>query len=152
MQPADWPPGGISPPDLLLPTLSSGLLLLSGIPMYFAERSARSGALYRIRYLLPIALLMAAGYLAMKAIEHMQMDYSWTSHAYGSMVWTISGYSAFHVLGLLVMGAVIWAIHHYGHLRGRRVAAVEAVGVYWYFVSLSSVPVWATLYVAPYLI
>jgi heme/copper-type cytochrome/quinol oxidase subunit 3 len=51
-----------------------------------------------------------------------------------------------------VMGAVVWVMHHYGHLRGRRVAAVEAIGVYWYFVSITAIPVFATLYVAPYLI
>jgi cytochrome c oxidase subunit I+III len=152
MQPADWPPGGIPHPDVLLPAISSGLLLLSGIPVWMAERAARAGALDRLRFLMPIALVMAVGYLVLKAAEHMQMEYTWASHAYGSIVWTISGYSAFHVLGLLVMGTVVWVMHQSGHLRGRRVAAVEAIGVYWYFVAITSIPVFGVLYVAPYLI
>jgi heme/copper-type cytochrome/quinol oxidase subunit 3 len=66
-------------------------------------------------------------------------------------VWTINGYSTLHVLAVLVLGGVLWVMQRQGHLRGRRVIAVESVGVYWYFVALSSVIVFGTLYVAPYL-
>jgi heme/copper-type cytochrome/quinol oxidase subunit 3 len=152
MQPPDWPPGGIPHPDLLVPTISSAMLLLSGGPMFFAERAARAGDLGRIRTMVPLALLLALGYLGLKVYEHLDMDYTWMSHAYGSIVWTISGYSALHVAGLVVMGAVLWVLHHFGYLRGRRVVAVEAIALYWYFVSLSTILVYGTLYVAPYLI
>jgi cytochrome c oxidase subunit I+III len=90
------------------------------------------------------------GYLALKVVEHARLEYSATSHAYGSIVWTISGYSALHVLAVLVLGSVLWLLHHRGTCVAGRVAAVEAIGVYWYFVALSTVPVFMTLYVAPY--
>jgi cytochrome c oxidase subunit I+III len=146
----EWPPGGIPHPDVLLPAIGSVLLVASGLPMWLAERATRGGAVDRVRTWLPIGLLLAAGYLALKVIEHARLEYSATSHAYGSIVWTISGYSAFHVLAVLVLGSMLWLLHHRGYLRGRRVAAVEAIGVYWYFVALSTVPVFVTLYVAPY--
>jgi cytochrome c oxidase subunit I+III len=148
----EWPPGGIPHPDLLLPAIGSSLLLLSAIPMWMAERATRAGAVDRVRTLIPVGLLLTAAYLIIKVVEHLQMDYTATSHAYGSAVWTISGYSAFHALTVFVLGAVLWLLHHRGLLRGRRVAAVEAIAVYWYFVALSSIPVFGTLYVAPYLI
>jgi heme/copper-type cytochrome/quinol oxidase subunit 3 len=88
----------------------------------------------------------------LKGVEHAQMTYSAGSHAYCSIVWTISGYSALHVLAVLVMGTVLWVFQRRGQLRGRRVVAVEAVGVYWYFVALSTIPVFGTLYLAPYVI
>jgi cytochrome c oxidase subunit I+III len=148
---ADWPPGDIPHPDLLLPAIGSGLLLLSGAPMWLAERATRAGARPRLLVLLPIGMALAAAYLVLKVVEMAGLEYSGTSHAYGSVVWTINGYSTLHVLAVLVLGGVLWVMQRQGHLRGRRVIAVESVGVYWYFVALSSVIVFGTLYVAPYL-
>jgi cytochrome c oxidase subunit I+III len=152
MQPPDWPPGGIPHPDVVVPAIGSALLLLSGGPMWLAERDARAGKLDRVRTMVPLGLALALAYLVLKVYEHVGLDYSWTSHAYGSIVWTINGYSAFHVVALLIMGSVLWLFQRGGYLRGRRVAAVEAIAVYWYFVALSSIPVFGILYLAPYLI
>ena len=38
-----------------------------------------------------------------------------------------------------------------GRLRRRSAPAVEVLALYWYFVALSSVAVWATLYLSPHL-
>jgi cytochrome c oxidase subunit I+III len=147
-----WPPGGIPHPDLVLPAIASALLLLSGIPMWMAERSARAGMVPRLATLMPLGMLLVAAYLALTVLSHMQMDYDGTSHAYGSIVWTISGMSVLHAVAVFVLGAVLWVMQSSGHLRGRRVAAVEAIGVYWYFVALSAVTTFGVLYVAPYLL
>jgi cytochrome c oxidase subunit I+III len=146
----EWPPGGIPHPDVLLPAVAAGLLLLSGLPMWLAERATRAGAVARVRTWVPLGLLLAAAYLALSIVSHARLDYGPTSHAYGSIVWTISGYSALHVVAVLVLGSMLWLLHRRQYLHGRRLAAVEAIGVYWYFVALSAVPVFVTLYVAPY--
>ncbi len=151
MSQSEWPPGGIPHPDVLMPAIGTALLLCSGLPIWLTERATRTGSTDRIRTLVPLGVLLASGYLVLKAVEHLQLPYTGGSHAYGSIVWTISGYSALHVLAVLVLGGVLWALHRAGHVRGRRVVAVEAIGVYWYFVALSAIPTFVTLYVAPHL-
>jgi cytochrome c oxidase subunit I len=146
-----WPPGGIPLPEVLLPALSAALLLASALPVWLAERGTRTGAVERIATLLPLAILLVLASLALTAVSHMRMPYDATSHAYGSIVWTISGYSALHGVALVVLGSVLWLLHWFGHVRGRRLVAVEAIGVYWYFVALTAPPTFAVLYLSPYL-
>ena len=152
MSQPDWPPGGIPAPDVVWPAVASLLLVLSAVPVWAAEREARKGMTPRIATLLPIAVLLAVGYLALTAWTYATMPYGATSHAYGSMVWTMGGMSVLHAVAVVVLGTVLWLMQSTGDVVGRRVAAVEAIGVYWYFVAFNAVVTYAVVYIAPYLV
>jgi cytochrome c oxidase subunit I+III len=147
----EWPPGGIDRPDVLLPSISLGLLLVSLWPMQRAVSGFQVGSAAPLRRVLPIAIGLALGYLVVKAMSYASLEFDWQAHAYGSIVWTIGGYQALHALAILILGAAVWMLARRGKLEQRR-QAVEALAVYWYFTALSALPEFGTLYLAPHLI
>src|SRR5690606_34691006 len=99
-----------------------------------------------------VGVAMVAAALVLEALVYRDVPYSWGSHAYGSIVWTVAGYSAFHLVVLVGMGVMLMALEQRGHLRLRRAAAVEAIALYWYFVAASSPLTFVTLYLSPHLL
>jgi cytochrome c oxidase subunit III len=147
-----WPPPGVELPRLLLPSLETGLLLALILPMWLGERAWRSGRPRRLHVLLPVVMGLLVAALGVKGLELAELDYSWRSHAYGSVVWTLHGYSALHVGALLVVLALVWLMAVRGHLTGKRQVTVEAVALYAYFVGASSLLTYATTTLAPHLL
>ncbi len=147
-----WPPPGVARPGLLWPTIGQLLLLLSPMPIWIALRSARDPASDDAPpRMIPIAMLLASGYLALKAWEYWEKDYLWTSHAYGSLDWSMSAYAVFHVIVVLLAGAVMWAFSTRGELQERSRAGLQALLIYWVFVALGSLLFFGTQYLVPIL-
>ncbi len=67
---------------------------------------------------------------------------------YGSTFYLMTGFHGLHVsIGVLCLIWILWKAHR-GHFHSKRVAGVEAVGLYWHFVDL----VWIVLFTIVYLI
>jgi cytochrome c oxidase subunit III len=147
-----WPPPGVELPEVLLAALEAGLLLASAVPMHLSVRAWASARPRPLSWLLPVAMGLLAASLALKGVELAMLDYSLNSHAYGSIVWTLHGYSALHVVALLTTLAVLWLMVVRGHLNAKRAAAVEALALYTYFVGASGLMVFATLSLSPHLL
>ena len=144
-----WPPAGVSPPDLLLPTVNTAILLASSITMHMADRAASSGDQRRLRWGLLLSLALAVVFLILKVVEYAGVSYSWADHAYGSIVWTIVGFHSTHVLTLVLKTVVIAALAWRGYFVGRQLIGVQVNGLYWHFVVAVWVPLYAVLYWAP---
>lgn len=147
-----WPPPGVDLPEVGLPLLETGLLLASLVPMRLAERAWATGRPHALRWLLPGVLGLVAAALVVKGLELAELPYSWRSHAYGSAVWTLHGYSALHALVLLPALGVLWLLLVRGHLNAERGVAVEALALYTYFVGASAVLTLLTTTLSPYLL
>lgn len=147
-----WPPPGVELPEVLLAALEAGLLLASAVPMRLSTRAWGLDRVRPLRWLIPVSLGLLAASLALKGVELARLEYSLNSHAYGSIVWTIHGYSALHVVALFTALAVLWLMVVRGHLNMTRGAAVEALALYTYFVGASGLMVFATLSLSPYLL
>jgi heme/copper-type cytochrome/quinol oxidase subunit 3 len=144
-----WPLDGLKAPDLLLPTLNAVLLIASVIPMYIADRGIRKGNQAHLRFGLIAGLIMAAVFLGLKAYEYSNLDYDWSTNAYGSIVWTITGFHSAHVLALLLKTVIIIVLAFMGYFTARRHVGVTANGLYWYFVVVVWIPLFALLYLLP---
>jgi cytochrome c oxidase subunit III len=67
---------------------------------------------------------------------------------YGSTFYLMTGFHGLHVtIGVLCLIWILWKAHR-GHFHSKRVAGVEAMGLYWHFVDL----VWIVLFTIVYLI
>jgi cytochrome c oxidase subunit 3 len=75
-----------------------------------------------------------------------------TSNGYSSFFFTITGFHMAHVVaGLLGLIAVLgWNL--LGYFDARRNTAVTAASLYWHFVDAVWLFVFATFYLAPYLV
>lgn len=144
-----WPPDGIAPPELLLPSVNAGILLLSSLPVWWADSGIRKGDQRRLKIGLAAGFVLGVAFLALKYIEYSTKDYTWSTNAYGSIVWTITGFHSAHVVVLLIKTLVVETLAFRGYFSERRNIGVQVNGLYWHFVVLAWVPLFTTLYLSP---
>jgi cytochrome c oxidase subunit III len=145
---SQWPPPGVTVPGLLQPTVSQALLLLSPLPAWLGFRALLQGRPRPLLVGLPLGLLLAGGYLVLKAGEYARRGYRWDAHAYGSLDWTMAGYAALHVAILLLAGGFAWVLALRGHFHRGRYTGIQALLIYWLFVALGSLMFYGVQYMA----
>jgi cytochrome c oxidase subunit III len=146
---AQWPPPGIDPPKLGLATINTLVLLASSVPMYYADRAVTEGNLRRLRWGLALAVLLATIFLALKVVEYSDVEYTWDTGAYGSIVWLIIGFHSAHVVSLILKTLVMLVLAWLGYFNEKRTLGVQVNGLYWHFVVAVWVPLYVVLYWAP---
>lgn len=148
-QAPEWPPAGTTPPELLLPTLNTAILLASSLVLHWGEKGAARGARRQLAWGLLGSCLLAAVFLTLKAVEYSDKKYQWDTHAYGSIVWTIVGFHSAHVIALLAKTAVVTVLAFRGYFDPERRLGVTVNGLYWHFVVLIWLPLYVVLYLVP---
>jgi cytochrome c oxidase subunit III len=151
--PGAWPPGDIHDPVLLKPALMTVLLVASDIPMVIADRRIRRDDRSGLVVGLAITFLMGAGFLALQVDEYHTdiKEFAPQTNAYGSLFYTINGIHALHVVaGLLLIG---WTFSRAleGHVTRRHKVTVQVTSLYWHFVHIAWLVIFASLYLSPHL-
>ena len=149
LESGQWPPAGVKAPELALPTINTLLLVASSYFVYRADSGIRKSDLSWLARGLAIGAAMALLFLALKWVEYSGLDYRWDSHAYGSIVWTISGFHAAHVTALVLKTLVVLVLARRGYFNGDYNLPVQVNGLYWYFVVVVWLPIYAVLYWTP---
>lgn len=145
-----WPPSGIEDPELLLPTVNTVLLTLTAIPAWLALRAFRAGDRRPAGWALPVGMLMLVAFVALKVYEYSHKPWGATSHAYGSAVMLMTGLHLAHVGAVVLKTGVVYSYIRSARVDPRRPAPLEANAVYWYFVILIWLPLYATIYLSPH--
>jgi cytochrome c oxidase subunit III len=148
----EWPPGGIDKPELLLPTINLFVLIISGGTMYWADSGIKKGDQRRLKIGLAVSWLLMALFLTLKVVEYAGLDYRWNTNAYGSIVWTITGFHSAHIISVLLKTMIVFALAWQGYFNADRRLGVQINGLYWQFVVIIWIPLYATLYLSPYLL
>jgi cytochrome c oxidase subunit III len=146
----EWPLGGISKPDLLLPSISAVILFVSSGPMYWADSSIKKGNVRNLKIGLALSFILGVIFLVLKGVEYFGYDYNWATNAYGSITWTIAGFHAAHVISVCLKVAVVFAAASQGYFSERKNLGVRINGLYWHFVVAIWVPLFFTLYLSHY--
>lgn len=144
-----WPPAGVGPPDLLLPTLNTVVLVASSVPMHMADKAVSRGDQRTLRWGLSISIVMALVFLVLKAVEYSKVEYAWDDHAYGSIVWLIIGFHSTHVISLVLKTVVMLVLATKGYFNEKRTLGVQVNGLYWHFVVGVWLPLYFLLYWSP---
>lgn len=146
----EWPPPGMEPSELLLPTLNTVLLVLSAIPVWLGLRRFRAGDPRPALIALPIGMAMLVLFLGLKAYEYGHKPWGASTHAYGSIVMLITGLHMAHVTAVVLKTVVIHSYIRGDRIDPRRPAPLEANALYWYFVILIWLPLYTTIYLSPH--
>ena len=146
-----WPPENIPRPGLVLPAISSAILLVA-IPLkYWALKSIRNGNSSRLRAFLAAAFLLGAIAVGIQTYAFTQLGYGWTLNAYASIFYLIGGF----IITVMAIGLLINALVQFWAWRGeyspRRYTAVEISTLYWYAAIAGWWIALGALYLAPYL-
>ena len=145
-----WPPPGAEKPKLLWPVIMTGLLMLSSIPAYWAERSAKQGRQGWLRLSLAATFLLGAAFLSLQAWEYSDSLTRMSPHdsAYASLFFTITSVHGAHVAGGLVVLIWTFVMALAGKFTPERNLAVQNVSLYWHFVHGVWLAVFASLYLS----
>jgi cytochrome c oxidase subunit 3 len=143
-----WPLNA-APPALLWGSANTAVLMLSMWPNQLAKRAADRQDRVRSRLWLSVCLLFAVVFLVLRGFEFAALNVSWYANAYGSVVWLLLGLHTTHLITDTVDTAVLAVLLFTGPFEGKRFVDVSENALYWYFVVLSWLPIYAVLYLAP---
>jgi len=144
-----WPPAGIETPSIAVPTVGVVVLLVSGAAMALAMRHALRPEYQRAALLrwLVAALVCAVAFGVLTAIGYASLPFSVGQGIYESLFYMIIGLELAHVVGGAVLLAVVMGRTWTGELALRR-DPIQATAIYWYFVVVLGVVIYAVLYLA----
>lgn len=138
------------PPDLTLALPNTFLLLASSVAVWWGERGLKAkGDRRRLLIGYGAGFLMGLGFVLVQLAEWREKTFSFSTNAYASAFFTITGFHMSHVLaGLLGLGAIlVWNLA--GYFDRERNAPITYVSIYWHFVDAVWIVVFSTFYIAP---
>ncbi|MDB5596388.1 MAG: putative cytochrome c oxidase subunit protein [Hyphomicrobiales bacterium] len=143
-----WPLGA-APPGLLWSSLLTFVLVASVWMNQITKRHAEHEDLRLVRRDLVVMSVIGFVVLALRAMEFTTLGIRWDQNAYGSIVWVLLGLHTTHVLTDLGDTLVLTALMFTRHGRGKRFSDVSDNAVYWNFVVIAWLPIYALIYFAP---
>jgi cytochrome c oxidase subunit III len=144
----EWPPSAPLP-DPTVATVGVVMLFASLIPNQMVKSAAERLDLKRVRLLMPVLLMFELAVIVLRAFEFPAIGAPWDWNAYASITWFILGLHTSHLVTDFGDSVVLAALVFTGHAEPKRMVDVSENGLYWYFVVLSWIPVYLTIYFAP---
>ncbi|WP_117191595.1 cytochrome c oxidase subunit 3 [Rhizobium terrae] len=143
--PIDAPPA-----DLWAGTSLTAMLLASVVPNIWVSRWAQQRNLKKVRLGLVLMSFCGMAPLVFRAFEFPALHVRWDDSAYGSITWTILGLHTVHILTDLVDTLVLACLMFSRHGdNARRYGDVEDNALYWHFVVITWLPLYACIYWVP---
>jgi cytochrome c oxidase subunit 3 len=155
---AVWPnlgPAGVVEPfqtmgPFWLPTINTALLLSSGVTLTISHHALRENHRGKAKFWLFATIVLGFVFVACQATEYIhaytELNLKFTSGAYGSLFFLLTGFHGFHVLLGATMLTVILIRLMRGHFTADHHFGFEGAAWYWHFVDV----VWLGLYLFVY--
>lgn len=143
-----WPEGA-PPPGMFWGTVNVVILVVSAWPNLLAQKAAERFDLGGVRVWMAVALVFALAFNIVRFLEFRQLDVRWDTNAYGSVTWFLLGLHTVHVLTDFLDSTVLAAVMFCGRLDENRFVDVSENAMYWNFVVVSWLPIYAVIYLAP---
>jgi heme/copper-type cytochrome/quinol oxidase subunit 3 len=84
--------------------------------------------------------------VVIRAFEYPALNCRWDDNAYGSIVWVVLSSHTLHLATDATDSVVLLAVAFWKPLSRKRFVDFAENSLYWYFIVLSSVPVYLTVY------
>lgn len=140
--------------EVELPLLKTGIntviLLLSGVTMHWAHTAIRRGNARQLKLGLILTIVLGAVFLVGQVVEYLELAHEGLiiqSGTFGSTFYALTGTHGAHVLGGLIVLSLVAIRAFRGQFDQQRHVAVEVTAIYWHFVDV----VWVLLFAIVYL-
>ena len=144
-----WPPEGYDPPDLLWATVVLIVLPISSFTMWWAGKGSDRDDKRQLALGVTASVALATVALGFRGLQISEFEIRWNEHAYGSLLWTITGFHFTHVVSAILGTAVVAVLAWRNYFTSKRQLGVVVDTLYWYFVAFAFVPFYLVLYIAP---
>jgi heme/copper-type cytochrome/quinol oxidase subunit 3 len=146
-----WPPEHILRPGITVATVQVALMVLSNLPMWWVDRAARRVDLRSVKIGMVVCTALAIAMCVLRAFEFRELNVRWDSSTYGSVAWaTVFAHGT--LLLLETLESIVFTVLLFSpDLEQRDLAGASDNAVYWYFLTLSWVPLYVIVYLSPYL-
>jgi cytochrome c oxidase subunit 3 len=141
-----WPPEGFHLP-VYVAGINTAILLTSSGTIHWALQSIKRGSRVGLQAGLVLTLAMGSTFLATQLLEYSRVGFAWHDNAFTTIFFGLTGLHGAHVfvgLCLLTM-ATVRAFR--GHYTPEHHHGVELPGIYWHFVDIMWIIVFATVYI-----
>lgn len=144
-----WPPPRIGPPALTAATVNLGILLLSALPAFWLDRAGKAKNARRVRILLGVNLVFGTTFLILRYFEFKALHCMWNQSAYASIQWTILGLHTSNLLTSLLETAIVLIYVLIKPIEDRHFLDARLDGVFWYFIVITWIPLYAVVFLVP---
>jgi cytochrome c oxidase subunit III len=150
-QAPQWPPAEFADSLHIFPLVGPAtvLLIISSVTVQFGvwaiRRNDRTGFIRNIA----ITLLLGIIFLVMQAADYLVLAHEGLTLGagpFGTTYYTLTGFHGAHVFGGVIMLGVVLYRAMAGQFSARHHDAVEATSLYWHFVDVVWIALFATLY------
>ena len=141
-----WGPPEGAHLDLPLASVLTVILVASSFTMQFGVWAIRRGDNRGLKMWTAITLALGVLFLAGQLYDYSQLGFGIADGPYGTTFYTLTGFHGAHVFGGAVGLAIVLARSLRGQFSSRNHVAVEAVSMYWHFVDVVWIGVFATIY------
>jgi heme/copper-type cytochrome/quinol oxidase subunit 3 len=143
-----WPEGGIEAPKLLRPAIMTALLVVSSVVMLtVVEPAVARRRRERVIVGLAASFVLGALFLLVQLSEYRDLGFGIHDNAYATSFFSVTGLHGAHVtvgLILLIGGIVLVA----GRLDAPVARRIRMIALYWHFVDVVWVVIFAVLYLS----
>jgi len=143
--PDHWPPPGFHLP-VFVAGINTAILLTSSFTMHWALQSIKRGNRAGLQAGLVLTFAMGLTFLLTQVIEYARVGFAPRDNAFTTIFFCLTGLHGAHVfVGLTILAfATIRAFR--GHFSAEHHHGVELPGIYWHFVDIMWIVVYATVY------
>jgi cytochrome c oxidase subunit III len=143
--PAQWPPEPYEFP-VFVAGINTAILVTSSFTMHWALQSIKRNDRAGMKAGLVLTFLMGLAFLTTQIVEYLHVGFNTSAGAFASVFFGLTGLHGAHVaVGLTLLGmATIRAFR--GHFTAEHHHGVELPGIYWHFVDVMWIVVYATVY------
>jgi cytochrome c oxidase subunit III len=148
---ATWPPEHTVRPSLLWPTLALAVMLASLVPAWLADRAARRLDLAALRRWFVVLALCGVAFLFLRWQDFLALNCRWDTNAYGSVAWiTVGLHATLLYLNAFETAFLAWLLFS-SRFEEKHYSDATDSCFYWYFMVGVWVPLYAMVYLTPYL-
>ena len=144
-----WPPPDYRAVDPLLPTLAFAALLCGSVALEWGERARRRGAWRGQQVACLLAAAAGAGWVLLQAVALGNSSLDAGAHAYGALVYTISGVQLVHVAAGTLMALFLLARVRAGRVCAQRPSEPAVVRLFWHYTMLQGALGYASIHLFP---
>ncbi|MDP9313844.1 MAG: heme-copper oxidase subunit III [Chloroflexota bacterium] len=147
-------PNAVTALDPLLTGMFTVCLLVSSFTLWRAQKSLERASRSRVNLWLLATVALGSIFVFGQAWEYAQLlrdNVTISSSLFGTTFFTLTGMHGLHVFGGLIALVVLLGLALGGHLNPSRSVAVATVELYWHFVDVVWLVIFAIVYLGPQL-